>query len=321
MSTYRFSKFANRLVDSQQTIGMTAAGFASHVTKPEAYRSVSFEDLPPDVVKQLRRDGTRGELRDLDGAKEVYEQNVPAEAKGSVEGVEAVTSDPTIDWMHKTADANGGSTDAANGVYGPEGLNSSIGKRTMTEAEVVEAETFTQSIAENATPGVTGDFAEVAGDTLETGALGCAMGGGIAVANRLAQIEGYKSSGRYDLAAEAEKELGNDAVGGAINGVVRGTSVAVTQAVLGANPVTAGIGLVAPDAVELLTKQNELSEEEYTEKAIGVVGKGALATALVCAGPIGWAGLAGLSIASAYGKASNQGKVQNQKTTYKVTSS
>ena len=90
---------------------------------------------------------------------------------------------------------------------------------------------------------------------------------------------------------------------------MRGTSVAVTQAVLGANPVTAGIGLVAPDAVELLTKQNELSEEEYTEKAIGVVGKGALATALVCAGPIGWAGLAGLSIASEYGKASNQGKI------------
>ena len=37
-----------------------------------------------------------------------------------------------------------------------------------------------------------------------------------------------------------------------------------------------------------------------------MVAKGALATVLVCAGPIGWIGLAGLSIASAYGKASNQ---------------
>ena len=75
------------------------------------------------------------------------------------------------------------------------------------------------------------------------------------------------SSSRRNLAAK-----------GAVNGVVRGTTVAVTQAVLGANPLTAGIGLVAPDAI-----------------------------ALVCAGPIGWLGLAGLSIASAYGKASAQG--------------
>ena len=106
-----------------------------------------------------------------------------------------------------------------------------------------------------------------------------------------------------------------------MNGVVRGASVAVTQAVLGANPVTAGIGLVAPDAIDLLTKRNELSEEEYSEKAIGVAGKGGLSYCLVCLGPIGWAGLAGLSIASAYGKANNQGKIQNHKPTYNVTSS
>lgn len=35
-----------------------------------------------------------------------------------------------------------------------------------------------------------------------------------------------------------------------MNGVARGTTVAVTQAVLGANPLTAGIGLVALDVVE-----------------------------------------------------------------------
>ena len=105
----RVKRFANRLIDDRKALGVASAGFASHVVKPEGYRSVSFEDLPPDVRKQLSRDGTRGELRDLDGAKEVYEQNVPAEAKGSVEGVEAVTNDPTIHWMHKTAFSNGGS--------------------------------------------------------------------------------------------------------------------------------------------------------------------------------------------------------------------
>ena len=55
--------------------------------------------------------------------------------------------------------------------------------------------------------------------------------------------------GRNDLAAEAEKELGKDAAKGALNGIVRGTSVAVTQTLIGSNPTTAGIGLVAPDAI------------------------------------------------------------------------
>jgi hypothetical protein len=92
-----------------------------------------------------------------------------------------------------------------------------------------------------------------------------------------------------------------------MNGALRGTTVAVTQAVLGANPLTAGIGLIAPDAIVLLTQKDKLTEEEYNQKSLEVVGKGALATALVCAGPIGWLGLAGFSIFSAYNKANQQG--------------
>ena len=132
------------------------------------------------------------------------------------------------------------------------------------------------------------------------------MGGGLAVVHRIAQAQGYRDAGRPDLAAAAEEMLAEDAAKGAINGVVRGTSVAVTQAILGANPLTAGIGLVAPDVVMLLTQQDQLSEEEFTNKALGVAGKGAIATALACAGPIGWIGLAGWSIACAYGKANEQ---------------
>ncbi|WP_411871961.1 hypothetical protein [Vulcanococcus limneticus] len=176
----------------------------------------------------------------------------------------------------------------------------------MTSSEIAEARAHTHEVAELATPGVTGDLGEVVGDTLETGAWGGVMGGGIAVAHRWAQAQGYRDAGRHDLAAAAEEQLVEDAAKGAINGVVRGGAVAVTQAVLGANPLTAGIGLVAPDVVMLLSKKNQLSEDEYTEKAMGVVGKGALATVLVCAGPIGWLGLAGISIASAYGKATEQ---------------
>ena len=232
---------------------------------------------------------------------------MPAEAKGSVEGVESITNDPTIDWMHQQPHGAGGSNDASNGVYGPQGLNSSIGDRPMSQTEVQQAQAHTHHSAEQATPGVTGDLGQVMGDTLETGALGGVLGSGVAVAHRWAQAQGYRDSGRYDLAAAAEQQLAADAAQGAINGVVRGTTVAVTQAVLGANPLTAGIGLVVPDAVMLLSQKDQLSQQDYNQKALGVVGKGALATALVCAGPVGWMGLAGLSIASAYGKASAQG--------------
>ncbi|WP_411877192.1 hypothetical protein [Vulcanococcus limneticus] len=308
MTAYRYVKSAvsTALEEVPGTIGIAAAGLANAAIGIEAFRSVRFEDLPAEVIRQLRTDGTRGELRSLEEARQIFEQDIPAEAKGSVDGVEAISNDPTIDWMHEQPHAAGGSNDASNGVYGPEGLNQSIGDRAMTSSEIAEARVHTHEVAELATPGVTGDLGEVVGDTLETGAWGGVMGGGMAVAHRIAQAQGYRDAGRHDLAAAAEEQLVEDAAKGAINGVVRGGAVAVTQAVLGANPLTAGIGLVAPDVVMLLSQKARLSEAEYTEKAMGVVGKGALATVLVCAGPIGWLGLAGISIASAYGKATEQ---------------
>jgi hypothetical protein len=313
MALYRYSKAeTGQLI--RQSLDTTPAGAAipaataaNGLVGVQAYRHVAFEDLPADVLQQLRRDGTRGDFRSFDEARAVYEQNVPAEARGSLDGVRAVTNDPDIHWMHQQPYAEGGSNHASNGVYGPAELNQSIGNRAMTTAEVAEAEAYTLSIAEQATPGVTGDLVDVVGDTLETGALGGVFGGGIAVAHRLAQAQGYRDVGRHDLAEQAELRIAQDATAGAINGVVRGTSMAVTQAVLGANPFTAGIGLVAPDVVALLTQKDKLSEQDYQNRAMGVVGKGALATALVCAGPIGWLGLAGYSIVSAYGQASQQG--------------
>ncbi|MFQ6539111.1 MULTISPECIES: hypothetical protein [Aphanothece] len=312
MTLYRYTRnqagtlIREALESVPATPSITAAAAASTWVGLEAYRSIAFEDLPSHVVDQLRTDGMHGGRRSLAEAQELFEQAVPAEARGSIEGIEAVVNDPGIDAMHIEPHAQGGSADASNIVYGPESLNARIGDRVMSEAEVAEAEAYTLEVAEAATPGVTGDLAEVAGDTLETGALGGVMGGGIAVAHRWAQAQGFRDAGRHDLAEQAEAQMVEDAAKGAVNGAVRGTAVAVTQAVLGANPLTAGIGLVAPDAVMLLTQKDQLSEAEYNQKSLEVVGKGALATVLVCAGPIGWLGLAGISIASAYSKASEQ---------------
>jgi hypothetical protein len=297
----------NAVEQPPSTETLIAVAAATGLAGVEAYRSVSFDELPAEVIRQLRADGTRGELRSLEEARAIYEQNVPAEAKGSIEGVESVTNDSSIDWMHRTPHSKGGGNEASNGVYGSESQNASIGDRTMTKADIAEAEAYTLEVAEQSTPGITGDLAEVAGDTLEAGALGGVMGGGIAVAHRLAQAQGFRDAGRHDLASQAEALAVEDAAKGAMNGALRGTTVAVTQAVLGANPLTAGIGLIAPDAIVLLTQKDKLTEEEYNQKSLEVVGKGALATALVCAGPIGWLGLAGFSIFSAYNKANQQG--------------
>jgi hypothetical protein len=314
MTLYRYSKdevgqLVRQSIDAMPAgVAVPAAAAANGLIGVQAYRHIPFEELPLDVMQQLRRDGTRGDLRDMDGAREVYEHNVPDQAKGSLEGIRAVTNDPDIHWMHEHPHAAGGTADASNGLYGHAELNRAIGNRPMTAAEVAEAEAHTLNVAEQATPGVTGDFTEVVGDTLDTGAMGAVLGGGIAVAHRLAQVQGFRDAGRHDLADLAQQRIGDDATAGAINGVVRGTSMAMTQVVLGANPLTAGIGLVAPDVVSLLTQKGKLSEQQYNERALGVVGKGALATVLVCAGPVGWIGLAGFSILSAYGQANQHGQ-------------
>jgi hypothetical protein len=311
MSTYRFARiksgFSSALEELPTSVDLPAAGIASVRGDVEAFHRVAFEDLPKEVIQQLRYDGTRGEGRSLDDARAVYDHNVPADAHGSTEGVAAIANDPTIDWGHKTPFVHGGSNDASNGVYLPETLNSHIGDRPMTPAEVHQAEAFTHQIALDATPGVSGDLGHVAVHTAETSLYGGAIGGGMAVAHRLAQIKGFRDAGRHDLAMDAEDELGSDAARGMVNGVVRGTSVAVTQAILGANPLTAGIGLVAPDVYKLLSEKDQLSEEEFQQKTLKVASKGALAVALACAGPMGWLGLAGISIVSAYDKANQQG--------------
>jgi hypothetical protein len=80
--------------------------------------------------------------------------------------------------MHIQPYENGGSGDASNILYRPDGINSIIGSRPMMTAEIAEAEPFTPGVAASVTPGVKGDLAKVTGDSLETGGLGGVLGGG-----------------------------------------------------------------------------------------------------------------------------------------------
>ena len=283
---------------------VSAAGVAASHVQPEAFRSIAFEDLPSDVLHQLRRDGTRGQLRSESEAQAVYEQLVPAEAKGDIEAIRAITNDPDIHFGHREPWNSGGSNNAENGVYMDGRVNQQIGSESMTAADIAAAEEFTQEIALDASPGTTGDLGEAVGDVFETGALGGVVGAGIGAASRIAQSQGFRDAGREDLAVEAEKKIVEDAVGGAINASVRGTSMAAVQFVAGANPLTAGVGLMGPDIVQLIQDNDKMTDDEKFERVAGISGKCAVAAALVATGPVGFIGLGAWSIWNAY----NNGK-------------
>ena len=281
--------------------GFVGAGLSESIVDPEAYRRLSYDDLPSDVQLQLRRDGTRGDLRSHEEAEDVYDNDVPSEAKGSVEGVKSITNDPEIDWKHQEAHSNGGSNTHDNGNYGHSSTNT--GTETPSQKEIDSDWVDMEVVAEANTPGVTGDLGEVVGETLGCGVGGAGIGAGMGAVNRVVQAKAYRDAGREDLAQAAEAKIAEDAIKGAGRGLKAGVGIAVTQTILGSNPLTAGIGIVAGDSIEYLAKKDQMTEKEKSEKVVSIIGKGALATTLACAGPVGWVGLAGWGVLNAYSSA------------------
>ena len=76
--------------------------------------------------------------------------------------------------------------------------------------------------------------------------------------------------------------------------------MAAVQLVAGANPLTAGVGLMGPDIVTLIRDKDQLSDGEKIQRVAGISGKCAFAAALVATGPVGFVGLGAWSIWSAY---------------------
>jgi len=315
MTTYRLTRedLKEGICNAPAEAGVAAAGMAAAATGGvEAFRSIPYDELPPDIVYQLKNDGMREGQRTDAEAQAVYDQMVPAEAKGDLEAIRAITNDPNIHWGHIEPHSEGGSHTAENGVYQDGSVNQQIGARTLTETEIAEAEAMTGEIAESMSPGTTGDVGSILGDTAEVAAAGGVLGAGLGAAHRIAQAQGFRDAGREDLAQEAEKRIAADAVGGAVNASVRGLSMSAVQVVAGANPFTAGIGLCGPEIVGLVKDHEKMSDAEKTEKVISISGKCAFASALVAAGPVGWVGLGALSLWSAYNSGKQGGSALNQ---------
>ena len=283
--------------------GFVGAGVTESFVNPEAYRSVSYDDLPYDVKEQLKRDGTRGDRRTEQEARELYENDIPDEAKGSVDGVESITNNPEIEWSHTVAHSNGGTNTYENGGYAHSENNPKGGSeatRTRTPDEVKSDWQDMQEVAEQNTPGVSGDVGEVVGDVAECGVYGAGLGAGLGAVNRVIQAKAYRDAGREDLAQLAEEQIQKDAIKGAKKGLQAGLSVSAVQSILGANPLTAGIGIVAGDSIKYMANKESMTDEEKDKAVTEIVAKGAFATALACAGPIGWIGLAGYGMYNSY---------------------
>ena len=316
MATYRLTREDIRkgIRHTPPEAGVAAAGMAAAGTGGvETFRSIPYDELPSDILRQLKNDGMRnGQQRTDVEAQAVYEQMVPAEAKGDLDAIRAITNDPDLHWGHIEPHSQGGSYTAENGVYQDGATNQQIGARTLTETEIADAEAMTGEIAESMSPGTTGDVGSILGDTAEVAAAGGVLGAGLGAAHRIAQAQGFRDAGREDLAREAEKKIGADAVGGAVNASVRGISMSAVQAVVGANPLTAGIGLCGPEIVGLVKDHEMMSDSEKAEKVLNISGKCAVAAALVATGPVGWAGLGALSLWSAYKSGKQAGSTLNQ---------
>ena len=314
MDSYIFKKYSFKKFDLDQTPSSIfgASGFVAAIGANELVGIEKFvapkqyKELSPYQIEQLKEDGTYEFRRDDLEAKDFYDKRVPNEAKASNEGIDSIINDPLIEGQHIKPHSQGGSYTSENIIYGPRSMNRPGSSPTeMTAEEIDLSNNYTNEIAENSTPGITGDFSEVVGDTFETSGLGLGIGAGFAGANRFAQAAGYRARGRHDLAAKAEEKIISDTKKGAINGAVRGSSVAITQGILGANPITAGIGLVAPDAFGLIFDSDKLSQNEKDKKVVGLIGKAAVAAAVVGTGGIGFTVMAGYSLFSAFNSASS----------------
>ena len=152
---YRLSKegITQSIDNAFPLAAVSAAGVAASHVQPEAFRSIAFEDLPSDVLHQLRRDGTRGQLRSESEAQAVYEQLVPAEAKGDTE---PFARSPTsgIHFGHEAMEFYQAQATPAVFTWMAESISRL--DRSMTAADIAAAEEFTQEIALDASPGTAG---------------------------------------------------------------------------------------------------------------------------------------------------------------------
>ncbi|MGB8685782.1 MAG: hypothetical protein WCD53_00365 [Microcoleus sp.] len=113
---------------------------AGAIATQEAFKiahNIRFENLPTNLQFKFARAGMRDGMRDVQEAAKVFE-SIPAQIRA--QGPEAIRNFcQDKDWSHIQAYANGGGSEAANGVFEHFWVNRARGGADMTAAELAVA--------------------------------------------------------------------------------------------------------------------------------------------------------------------------------------
>lgn len=266
---------------------ITSVNELYNITASETAGPIPFYALPHELIMQLRSDGTRGALRTLAEAEEVY-STLPENIRTDYGSIKSVVDSPDFEWAHHLAHSLGGSDAAANGSYMPKELNRSMGTERPTEDQLSEAYEAVESQGY--------DAGSLVVDTIADSAISI-----MAPAATMAVGAGIKALGgiiRKDPRAvqAAREELPGAIQQGLVTGVTRCLPAQIGGSIAG--PVGAVAGFACKD---IYTACNSNASDKERRDAMVKTGLVATGAVLLNATPLGWGILAGYGAAKFFG--------------------
>jgi hypothetical protein len=278
MTTYQFTTKHDKALWEQINAATRAAEralvtstAAEIVNRIAVDRKIPFEQLPADLVQQLRQDGTRDGLRSLEDAENLYNQ-LP-NSLNSIQDVRNVIASANYEGGHIISHSHGGSDTPDNIVYMPTELNRHLGERTPTADELQQARTAVTNEGYLGNSPVFEGIADLAAGA--TAPLAARITGtGVRLVGGMV---------RNDQTAinQAFTELPGQLATGATEGLTRGVPAVIGGSILG--PVGAVGGMVAADFIEAATTDDE---SVRFNKCMEGSAKAGVAAVLICNPPL-----------------------------------
>lgn len=262
-----------RKVADQLATDIALASATAVATLPLHQERPEYSELPEEITRQLRQDGTRGGLRSHEDAEALYD-NLP-ESINNLQDAQAVVDSPNYEGGHLIPHSDGGSSDPANITYMPTAINRQIGDRIPTPEELQDAAAAVEA------EGYLFDSA------IADGMINLAAGAAAPATARLAGVASKLAGGaiRNDPKAtsQALAELPEQLTHGLYESATRGIPAAIGSAF---GPAGLVAGFVAADFAEGAMSPDPT--KQFNCYASGCLKAGALAAGISCP-PIGFA--------------------------------
>ena len=255
----------------QRIDSFTAASAAAAAAAQTISTKPPFSQLPPDLIQQLRQDGTRDGLRSLADAEALYDK-LP-NSLDSIQDIRDVVASSNYEGGHIISYANGGPDTANNIVYMPTDLNRQLGANTPSLDDLQQANTAVTNEGYLGNSPVLEGIADLAAGA--TAPLAARITGtGVRLVGGMV---------RNDQAAinQAFTELPEQLATGATEGITRGVPAAIGASVAG--PVGLVAGLVASDFIEAATAEDDTVR---FNKCMEGSAKAGVAAVLICNPPL-----------------------------------